>query len=285
MKVNLLNLKILFIILILLISFNIYGKQEYLRIHFIDVGEGDSIFIEFPDEKNILIDTGNAVTGINVYNYLKKLKIKKIDHLIITHPHPDHFGGMFALTQLYEVQHFYDNNENINEEINKNDFYRWYNDQFRLDKRYKVLKKGSILKFDKVKLEILWPGDVLNEDWNANCLVIMVKYLNFKALLMGDANKITEKEFLKMDLDVQANILKAGHHGAYDTGLEEFIKKVNPEIVIVSVNKNNIRNYPSEDVVNKYIESGAKVYKTSEYGTIIFKVNNIGKYFLNFWRN
>ncbi len=249
------------------------------------MGEGDSIFIEFPDKKNILIDTGNVITGINIYKYLSKIKVNKIDNLIITHPHPDHFGGVFLISQLFEVENFYDNNEDIKKEILKNDFYRWYNELFRMDNRYRTLKKGDILKFDKTKLEILWPDMDFNEDLNTKSLVIMLEYENFRALLMGDANKITENELLNMNIDIKADILKAGHHGAGDTGNIEFIKKVNPEVIIISVNKNNIRSYPSNETIESFKNAGALIYTTYEYGNIIIEVNNSGKYLVKFRRD
>ena len=284
MNKNLLNIKILIIFILFLIANGLYGKNEYLKIHFIDVGEGDSIFIEFPDNKNILVDTGNAVSGVKVYNYLKRNNIEKIDHLIITHPHPDHFSGMFLIAQLFKVNRFYDNNQDIDEYIQENDFYRWYNDFFREDRRYTNLKAGDIINFNNAKLEVLWPDELIYEDWNANSLVIMIKYGNFKVLLMADANKLTESEFIQRNIDIQANILKAGHHGADDTGLEEFIKKVHPEITIISVDKNNIRGYPSQDVVNNYIKYGSKIYSTYKNGTIIINAKKDGKYIINFKR-
>lgn len=284
MSKNSINLKILIIFILLLISGNLFCKHEYLKIHFIDVGEGDSILIQFPDKKNILIDTGNAITEIDVYNYLKKNNVEKIDHLIITHPHPDHFAGVFLIAKLFEVKKFYDNAQDIRENVEDNDFYRWYNDFFRKDSRYSNLKAGDIINFNNAKLEVLWPGELIYEDWNANSLVIMIKYGDFKVLLMGDANKLTESELIKKNINIKANILKAGHHGADDTGLKEFIKMVDPEVTIISVDKNNIRGYPSQDVVNNYIKYGSKIYSTYKNGTIIINAKKDGKYIINFKR-
>lgn len=282
---NIKFIKYFIVFLFFLSNIELNCKQNKLKIHFIDVGEGDSIFIEFPDNKNVLIDTGNVISGTNVYNYLKKIKIKKIDNLIITHPHPDHYGGVFLVAQFFKIDNFYDNSEDINKEIEKNDFYRWYNDFFRMDNRYRSLKKGDILNFDNAKLEILWPNGNYNKDWNANSLVMMLMYENFKILLMGDANKLTENELLNADIDIKADIFKAGHHGAGDTGSMEFINKVDPKILIICVNKNNIREYPSKDAVEKFKQIGAHIYTTFEHGNIIIEVNDKGKYLIKFRRN
>ncbi|MFC1512577.1 ComEC/Rec2 family competence protein [bacterium] len=253
--------------------------DDFLKIHFIDAGEGDSIFIQTTDNKNILIDTGNTVTGIKIYTYLKSLKIEKIHHLIITHPHADHIGGVFSLFQLFDVEHIYDNGENISQIIKENDFYRWYNELVRNDSRFKKLKRGDSLIFDNASFTVLWPKEkTFTDDWNANSLVLLLKYGGFKCLFMGDAVISTEKNLLEFKESIKAQILKAGHHGAEDTADPNFLEHVKPETVIISINKNNIRNYPSKEVIKRYKKNGAKVYTTYEFGTIIIKAKKDGTY-------
>ena len=270
--------RIIFLLFVILSGLNLFALEKVLKIHFINVGEGDSIFIEFPDKKNALIDTGNLKTGVDVYNYLKQLKVKKINHLILTHPHPDHIGGVFTVAQLLEVDNFYDNGDSIEKVKSKEDLYRWYDDFFRKNIRYKELSVGDLLEFDGAKLEVLWPDKWVSEEWNANSLVIMLSYGSFKCLLMADGNNETESFLMKKDINLQADILKAGHHGAEDTADADFVNIIKPQAVIISVNENNVRGYPSPDVIKNYEAIDAMIYYIYSYKSIVLSVKKDGAF-------
>jgi len=258
------------IILIFLVLINIcFSYAKDLNIYFLDVGEGESTFIETPKDHTILIDTGNLITGFKIFKFLKQKNIKKIDYLIITHPHPDHCGGVFEILQHFQVINKFDNGENI--KVNHcEDFYRWYGEIFRKG-NYKILRKGDKLKIDNVILDVLSP-EKLNSNWNENSLVIMVKFHKMKILLMADANKNVENKLLKENISLHADILKVGHHGAKDATSEEFLKAVNPKYAIISINKNNIRGYPSKKVLNLLNKNGISVLTTYDNGTIHCKL-------------
>jgi len=106
-------LKITFLILIFVfisVSVPVYS-EELLRVHFLDVGYGDAIFIQFPGEENMLIDSGDAVFGQDVIRYLKKYNIEKIDYVVMTHPHLNHFGGFNAIVESFQCNQFYINGD------------------------------------------------------------------------------------------------------------------------------------------------------------------------------
>jgi len=275
------NYKKIILLFIVFFSLVYTFTEENLKIHFINAGEGDSILIQTPERKNILIDTGNLITGIKVYKYLINNKVDTIHHLILTHPHPDHIGGVFAIAQLLKIKSIYDNGEYLNDIAEKQDIYRWYRDLIRKDRRYKKLSKGKVIKIGSVKLKVLWPSRKMYEDWNANSLVMMLQYGSFKCLFMGDATVKTESELLLQYRDLKADVLKAGHHGAGDTGSTAFINKVKPEVVIISINKNNRRGYPAGDVITSYKKSGAKVYTTYNDGSIIISVKKNSTYVID----
>lgn len=278
-----LKMKKLAIIILPFIFFSIFvfaeGHQDSLRIHFIDVGEGDSIFIEAPNGKTTLVDGGNLITGFRVVEYLKRDDIQNLDHLIFTHPHLDHIGGSFFILQMMKIKKIYDNGEDLTGIAKSQDIYRWYVELVRGDENYRILKAGDVLSLGEVILKVLWPPQPLVfADWNANSLVMMVEYGKFRCLLAGDLTTVGERRLLEQGVDLKADTLKVGHHGAKDGSCEEFLKAVACKIAIITVNKDNIRGYPSTKVLERFQDLGARIYRTDKNGDIVITVNGNGNY-------
>jgi len=243
-----------------------------LEIHFIDVGEGDSVLIEAPNGETALIDAGNFITGSKVVRYLNNKNIYDLDHLIFTHPHLDHIGGAFFVLQMIEVKNIYDNGEDLFALARRSDTYRWYDDLARKSNKYSVLEAGDSLALGEVKLKVLWPPKpLIFSDFNTNSLVIVIEYRTFSCLLTGDLTSPAEAELLKKESRLRANVLKVGHHGSADANSEEFLKAVLPKISVISVNKDNIRGYPSKEVIQRLGEIGSEVYRTDINGDIIIE--------------
>jgi len=254
------------------------AQSQPLQIHFLDVGEGDSILIVTPNGKTVLIDGGNLITGLRVVKYLKKKGINELDHLIFTHPHLDHIGGAFFILQMLDIKNTYDNGEDLSRIAKSEDIYRWYDDLVRKNNKYTVLKANDTILLDGVELEILWPNKpFISSNFNTNSLVIMVEYKTFNCLLAGDSTSLTEAELLKKKSHLEAEILKVGHHGANDASSDDFLKAVSPKIVVISVNENNIRGYPSQEVLARLEEIGAKIYRTGKDGDIVVNIEDDGK--------
>jgi competence protein ComEC len=238
-------------------------------IHFLDAGEGDAILISTPNKKHTLIDTGTLITGPRIIKLLQSCGITELQHLILTHPHPDHIGGAFPAFAYLSIQSVFDNGQpilNLNESI-----YRWYQELVRSHHHYSTLHKGERLTLDQeVSLESLWPPkQQLSDDWNTNSLVLKIKAHETEILLMGDANFDTEKALLRSaEQKLNAHILKAGHHGSARTGSPEFIKAVKPQQVVISVNSNNYWGYPDADTLRRYSASGATLRQTSKFGNL-----------------
>ena len=275
------------ILLILFIIYAFSSQTQNLKIHFLDVGEGDSILIQTPKGKAVLVDTGNLITGFKVVKYLQKNGIQNLDYLVLTHPHLDHIGGTFFILQMINVKKIYDNGQDLSQLIESFDAYRWYEQLVRENDNYRVLKLGDEFLVDGVKFKILWPPcPFIFSDFNTNSLVIMVEYKKFRCLLSGDLTelgenellKIGENELLKSGIDIKANILKVAHHGSKDATSEEFLKAVSPSISIISVNRDNIRGYPSEEILRRLKNLGIKIYRTDLNGNVIITVEESGRY-------
>jgi len=266
--------KFLILFLFFYFSLSISAKEVPLKIHFLDVGEGDSILVEAPTGETLLIDTGNFISGFKVSQYLKEKNIQRLEHLIFTHPHLDHIGGAFLMVQEFSVKDIYDNGENLP----KQDIYRWYEQLVRQRAGYRVLSGGDELSVGEFELEILWPArPFVFSDFNVNSLVIMIKYNDFRCLLMADATDQIEKTLLKTGRDFKAEVLKVGHHGAGDASGIEFLQAVSPKIAVISVDRDNIRGYPSAETLERLKKSGSKILRTDQSGTILLTVDRKGK--------
>ncbi len=256
--------------LLLLILLVFISHSKGLRVYFLDVGEGESILIVGPSGKATLIDTGNLITGYRVLKFLRSKGINEVERLIVTPPHPDHMGGVFVLLQSFKVKRWYDNGQPL-EEAPCEDLYRWYGEIFRSG-NYSVLKAGDRWEEDGAIYEVLSPKR-LTGDWNANSLVIKLTYGKVRFLFMGDANVRAEKELVESGEDLKSDILKVGHHGAGDALSEEFLKRVKPRYAVISINRNNIRGYPSKGKVELLKEYGVKLYTTYRRGTVVFSTD------------
>lgn len=247
-----------------------FGQGAKLKLHFIDVGEGDAILIELANGKTCLIDTGNLITGFKVVKYLEKQGIRDLDYLILTHPDLDHIGGAFFILQMLEVKNIYDNGQNLDKYSN---IYRWYEELVRKNKNYKCLKANDILYADNVVLKVLWPPEPFQfSDSNANSLVIMLAYGKFRCLLGADLTVPAEKKLLEQEVDLKADVLKVNHHGAGDANSEEFLAAVSPKIAVISIDKANIRGYPAEEVISRLKKLEIQFYRIDVDGDIILTI-------------
>ncbi|MCM8823350.1 MAG: MBL fold metallo-hydrolase [Candidatus Omnitrophica bacterium] len=265
------------VIILLLFSlfflFPPFAQTQNLKIHFLDVGEGDAVFIQSPHGKTVLVDAGNLITGFRVGEYLKRNNVQRLDYLIFTHPHFDHIGGAFFVMQMMEVREVFDNGENLVDWVNSVDMYRWYNKLVRSKDNYRGLKTGDTIVLDEIRLNVLWPQfPSVSLDFNANSLVIMLEYGEFRCLLAGDLTDKGENVLLNQGLDLKADVLKVGHHGAGDANSEEFLLAISPKIAIISVDKSNLLGYPSEEVLNRFRGNKVKIYRTDRDGDIILTV-------------
>ena len=277
---NLKEMKRVWILLIiaLSVSFSAPAQEQPLKIHFLDVGEGDSILIETPQGKTVLIDAGNFISGLSIVEHLEKNNIYNLDYLILTHPHLDHIGGAFFILQMVEVGKVYDNGENLDEMAKSEDIYRWYADLVRKDNKCSVLEAKDTMLLDGVELNILWPQrPFIPSNFNVNSLVIMVKYKTFRCLLAGDLTIPGEEELLKNKSYLEADILKVGHHGCDDASSKGFLKAILPKIAIISVDESNIRGYPSKEVLTRLEEIGTKIYRTDKNGNVVVNIRDNGE--------
>ena len=237
-------------------------NNDLLKVHYLDVGQGDSIFIELPNNETMLIDAAESYQSENIINYLKNLNYKKIDYVIGTHPHTDHIGGLKDIINTFEIGKIY-----MPKVVSTTKTYESLLMAIK-DKNLKIntAKAGtSIIDTDALKINILAPTNSTYTELNNYSVVTKITYGTTKFLFMGDAEKLSENEIKE---DVTADVIKIGHHGSNTSSSIDFIKKVNAKYGIISVGLNNKYNLPKEETITNWENSGTKIYLTSTNGNI-----------------
>lgn len=237
-------------------------NNDLLKVHYLDVGQGDSIFIELPNNETMLIDAAESYQSENIINYLKNLNYQKIDYVIGTHPHTDHIGGLKDIINTFEIGKIY-----MPKVVSTTKTYESLLMAIK-DKNLKIntAKAGtSIIDTDALKINILAPNSETYTELNNYSVVTKITYGTTKFLFMGDAEKLSENEIKE---NVTADVIKIGHHGSNTSSSIDFIKKVNAKYGIISVSLNNKYNLPKEETITNWENSGTKIYLTSINGTI-----------------
>lgn len=237
-------------------------NNDLLKVHYLDVGQGDSIFIELPNNETMLIDAAESYQSENIINYLKNLNYQKIDYVIGTHPHTDHIGGLKDIINTFEIGKIY-----MPKVVSTTKTYENLLMTIK-DKNLKIntAKAGtSIIDTDALKINILAPNNSTYTELNNYSVVTKITYGTTKFLFMGDAEKLSENEIKE---NVTADVIKIGHHGSNTSSSIDFIKKVNAKYGIISVGLNNKYNLPKEETITNWENSGTKIYLTSINGTI-----------------
>ncbi|KOY82261.1 lamin tail domain-containing protein [Lysinibacillus macroides] len=240
-----------------------------MRVHFIDVGQGDSILIESPNGKTMLVDGGVKGAGQEVVAYLKELGFNKLDLVVATHPDADHIGGLIPVLNGISIEQFYDSGKVHTSQT--------FEEMLMLidDKNipYHVPKTGDMLDFDKdLRVKVL-NADEHAADNNDASIVLKITYGNVSFLLTGDAGVALEKDMLQYD--VSATVLKAGHHGSNTSSSMDFIQAVQPKVTILSYGQGNKYGHPHAEVMERLQAVGSKVYATAEAGTIIVSTDGV----------
>lgn len=237
-------------------------NNDLLKVHYLDVGQGDSIFVELPNNETMLIDAAESYQSENIINYLKNLNYQKIDYVIGTHPHTDHIGGLKDIINTFEIGKIY-----MPKVVSTAKTYESLLMAIK-DKNLKIntAKAGtSIIDTDALKINILAPNNSTYTELNNYSVVTKITYGTTKFLFMGDAEKLSENEIKE---NVTADVIKIGHHGSNTSSSIDFIKKVNAKYGIISVGLNNKYNLPKEETITNWENSGTKIYLTSTNGTI-----------------
>lgn len=242
--------------------------QDHLILHFIDVGQGDSVFIEYPNSPDsLLIDAGDKQYGYKVSKYIKDLGYNEITSVVATHPHSDHIGGLVEVFENFEVKSFYMPNAREETKVFQNLLESVQNEGLE-----PIFAKQSlaIVQSESFSAKFLSPVSKNYKDINDYSAVVKIEYIDNEFLFMGDATSLVEKEILN---NCEADVVKVGHHGSKTSSSQEFVDKTGARIAIFSVGLDNSYSHPNGLVLKRWLNLGANILRTDTGGSITIKSN------------
>lgn len=246
------------------------ANTQQLEVHHINVGQGESIYIELPDGSDVLIDAGKSNYGSTVVNYLKEQeKNIDIEYLIATHPDADHIGGMSEVFKQLNVKNF------IYPTDAPHDTKTWQNVLSLADSEGCTIKDstpGTTFNIGGATMKFIQPS-VDYRDNNDDSVVTYLEYKDVNFMFTGDIEAEAEKDMVAQNLVIDVDFMSVPHHGSKGSSTEAFLAKAKPEYAIVSVGADNSYGHPSADALNRYNAIGSKVYRTDQLGDIVIKTD------------
>jgi len=267
--------QILIIIILIVMVFLWTGYQKsthgLLKISVFDIGQGDAILIQTPNNQQILIDGGPNQTIINNLGGELPFWDRNIDMLVSTHPHADHISGLIEVLDRYNV----DQIMTLDTDYDSAEYQVWkdYLEQFSGEIVY--ANAGQQIKVDDFKLNVIFPDQeylqIKQDNINNLSIILKIEYGEFSMLFTGDAECKEQMQFLDQDIDI--DVLKVPHQGAKDGGCKEFLQATTPEKAIISVGRNNQFGHPHKehlDLLSDLIpdKEGQEIFRTDKNGDI-----------------
>ena len=258
---------------------NIWQTESALEIYFLDVGQGDAIFLKYPNGRTLLVDGGirTQYTDMGERVILPFLKSQNIDHIDVvvgSHPHADHIGGLISVLEHLSVGHYLDAGQHVDSFTGK-----------RLQKivktkgiRYQAVAAGDSLV--GIGGLVLHPTSAYisnsgpaPDGVNNGSVVIRIVYRETAILLTGDIEHETDSDLMLWNHRLRSDILKAAHHGSRTSSTPEFLAGVNPSVVAISCGKNNKFRHPSPEVVQRFRDMGIQIWRTDHSGAIAMRID------------
>lgn len=237
--------------------------NEILEVHFIDVGQGDSILITC-GEDTMLIDAGDNNQGTKVQKYLMKQGVDSLDYVIITHPDADHLGGMDVIIYKYDCGMIF-----MPDVEKDTEPYQEVLDVMELKYYSKTIPKvGDEYKLGNATFQIISPALTYSET-NNNSIVIRLVHGDNSFLFTGDIELQAQQEMAYSGFELKSTVMKIPHHGGKGGYQKWFYNEVQPEYAVISCGINNSYGHPNQEVLESLKEFGVQLYRTDEQGNIV----------------
>lgn len=245
------------------------NEEGLLTVAFLDVGQGDAIFVRSPTGVELLIDAGPDASVLRELPLLMELTDRSLDAVLLTHEDKDHVGGMPDIFKRYDVDTFIrTENQGDSEEARSVDVYAGKDLEIIYARRGMVFDLGG-----GVALEILFPaGDPRELESNTSSIVARLVYGETEFMLTGDSPASIEAYLVGADkAGLQSDVLKAGHHGSKTSTSPAFVEAVAPSYAVISAGRDNRYGHPHMEVVARLEEAGVQIVNTAEVGAIVFR--------------
>lgn len=239
-----------------------------LTVIMIDVGQADS-FLLIQDGKTALIDCATRYDGDEILAFLSSLNITKLDYVFGTHPHDDHMGGMLEVIQGIEVGKL------VVPEVEKGKVTsNWYKSLEKAYTNYNVIrpKVGDVYELGDATMTVLGPIDTTPSNVNNYSTILMVSFGEMDILFTGDAETSLEMDLLESGVNLDAEILKIGHHGSDTSSSDAFLDAVSPEYGLLSTAVGNKHDHPIGEIMDRYEKRGIEIYRTDQSGTVTLTI-------------
>lgn len=242
-------------------------EDSFLRIYFLDVGQGDAIFIQAPGGNQVLIDGGPDSRVVQELSKIMPFYDRSIDLVILTHPHADHVDGLIEVLKRYEVGQILENHY----PFDSPDYREW--DELKTEAQVAQAVAGQVVDLGLgIKMFVIYPdqtnvGRPKNNPNDAS-VVLKLVYGRNSLLLSGDIEAPLERKLVLTDADLDSDFLKVAHHGSKTSTTEEFLEAVTPEAAFIEVGTDNRYGHPHRIVLDRLEKLGIKYYRTDINGTI-----------------
>ena len=259
------------VLLVALVWWQVFNAQPtLLKVVFLDIGQGDSIYIEAPNGNQVLIDGGPGRQVLRALSSVMPWYDRSLDVVIATHPDADHIGGLPSVLERYQVAAVMDNGQSSNTGT-----YRAWQAAVAAEVKdgaqYLRARRGERFNLGAgISLDILYPYDTpTGKDTNDGSIVARLTYGSQAFMLTGDATIKVEQQLLTAKTLLSAQVLKAGHHGSKTSSSPAFIKAVSPIYAIISAGKNNRYGHPHQITLDNLKAAQAQILRTDEEGSIV----------------
>ena len=238
--------------------------SDEMKVHFIDVDQGDSTFIELPNGEAMLIDAGETDQADKVVTYIYTQGYDTIDYVVATHAHSDHIGGLPVVLDSFNIGNFYMTSAVATTSIYENMLNAVDESGAAV---HDVMAGDVIYNEANLLIEVVAPKEIDYNEQNNNSVVIKLTYGDDKFLFTGDAEKSEEDGIWT---NIKCDVLKVGHHGSNGSSSSNFLKKVEPSYAVISCGLHNSYGHPTDDVLKRLDDRNIDVYRTDLQGTIVF---------------
>lgn len=270
-QLKLIHLVVILCLFIFAFSINSVASQKdgLLKVYFFDVSQGDSIFIETPNGNQVLIDGGPDNKVLQKLGEVMPFYDRSIDMIVLTHPHADHVAGLINVLERYDVKNVVEARENYN----SSEFKAWREAvQKENSGNIEAIAGKEIDLGNGVTLTALHPFESVAGTTTSkphdDVAVAMLRYGEFEVLLTGDMEAKIERRLILNGYNLDADILKVGHHGSKTSTSEEFLYEVSPQAAVIQVGAKNRYGHPTQVVLSRLENFGIKYYRNDVNGDI-----------------